>query len=207
MVNYQDESSVQTGPQRHTLPGFVPSTSCFQLGRPGSASSCRAQLRCCLCGQTANILGLGDLHGPYCPTGTSEKGPTCRTEQEDFQNFSNGCLQNSEDGAKTRVLGTPGPRSPEVPAALDERWVHEDCSIWAAGVFLVRGKLYGLEEAARLAQNTVSWNRACSELKSFVSAGGHKLVLELEPRGSGPFVLPLLPHRQDPLGSARLPGS
>lgn len=166
VVNYQDESTVQTGPQRHALPGFVPCTSCFQLGRPGSDSSCQAQLQCCLCGQTANVLGLGDLHGPYCPTGTSEKSQTCRTEQEDFQNLSNGCLQNPEDdgGAEMSVLRTHGPRPTEVSPVLDECWVHEDCSIWAAGVFLVRGKLYGLEEAARLAQNTVSWNRACSEL-------------------------------------------
>ncbi len=37
-----------------------------------------------------------------------------------------------------------------------EHWIHEDCSIWTAGIFLVKGKLYGLEEAIRLAQETVS---------------------------------------------------
>ncbi|KAG7276985.1 hypothetical protein CRUP_001611 [Coryphaenoides rupestris] len=33
-----------------------------------------------------------------------------------------------------------------------EYWLHEDCSVWAAGVFLVKGKVYGLEEAVKVAQ-------------------------------------------------------
>jgi len=36
-----------------------------------------------------------------------------------------------------------------------EYWLHEDCSVWAAGVFLVKGKVYGLEEAVKVAQATV----------------------------------------------------
>ncbi|XP_035254449.1 retinoic acid-induced protein 1-like [Anguilla anguilla] len=36
-----------------------------------------------------------------------------------------------------------------------EFWLHEDCGVWSTGVFLVRGRLYGLEEAVRLAQGTV----------------------------------------------------
>ncbi|XP_061837474.1 uncharacterized protein [Nerophis lumbriciformis] len=37
----------------------------------------------------------------------------------------------------------------------EERWIHEDCGAWSAGVFLVRGKLYGLEEAASATRHTV----------------------------------------------------
>ncbi|KAJ8363759.1 hypothetical protein SKAU_G00125900 [Synaphobranchus kaupii] len=44
---------------------------------------------------------------------------------------------------------------PVVPLDTSEYWVHEDCGIWSAGVFLVKGKLYGLEEAVRLAKETV----------------------------------------------------
>ncbi|XP_015211873.2 transcription factor 20 [Lepisosteus oculatus] len=44
---------------------------------------------------------------------------------------------------------------PVVPLDTREYWLHEDCGIWAAGVYLVKGKLYGLEEAAKLAQETV----------------------------------------------------
>ncbi|XP_017297503.1 transcription factor 20-like isoform X2 [Kryptolebias marmoratus] len=150
VVNYQDEeSTVQSSRRPHgpTLSGFVPCTSCFQLGRPSSDAGHQAELRCCLCGQTANVLGLGDLHGPYCPTRMSLKE----------QKLSNGCLPTSSEddcSAENSVLRGDGLRPSKGPP-LDECWVHEDCSIWAAGVFLVQGKLYGLEEAARLAQETI----------------------------------------------------
>nr|XP_057904476.1 retinoic acid-induced protein 1-like isoform X2 [Doryrhamphus excisus] len=36
-----------------------------------------------------------------------------------------------------------------------ERWIHADCGVWSAGVFLVGGKLYGLEEAASVTRRTV----------------------------------------------------
>ncbi|KAK5881733.1 hypothetical protein CesoFtcFv8_022498 [Champsocephalus esox] len=44
---------------------------------------------------------------------------------------------------------------------LCEYWLHEDCGIWAAGVFLVKGRVYGLEEAVKVAQETMC--SACSE--------------------------------------------
>lgn len=44
---------------------------------------------------------------------------------------------------------------PVLPMELCEYWLHEDCGIWAAGVFLVKGRVYGLEEAVKVAQETV----------------------------------------------------
>lgn len=44
---------------------------------------------------------------------------------------------------------------PVVPLEASEYWLHEDCGIWSAGVFLVRGKLYGLERAVKMAKETV----------------------------------------------------
>ncbi|XP_059804852.1 uncharacterized protein LOC132380185 [Hypanus sabinus] len=41
---------------------------------------------------------------------------------------------------------------PLVPMDANEYWMHEDCVTWCAGVFLVRGKLYGLLEAISVAQ-------------------------------------------------------
>ena len=46
-------------------------------------------------------------------------------------------------------------RSPVVPLEPCEYWLHEDCCVWSAGVFLVKGKVYGLEEAVKVAQETV----------------------------------------------------
>ncbi|CAL8284597.1 unnamed protein product [Merluccius merluccius] len=41
---------------------------------------------------------------------------------------------------------------PLVPQEPCEFWLHEDCGVWAAGVFLVKGKVYGLGEAVKVAQ-------------------------------------------------------
>lgn len=44
---------------------------------------------------------------------------------------------------------------PVVPLDGSEYWLHEDCGTWSAGVFLVKGKLYGLENAVKLAKESV----------------------------------------------------
>lgn len=167
VVNYQEEEvtvrSSRGGQQQaasRSLSGFVPNTSCFQLGRFSSDSTrCQASLLCCLCGQTANAMGLGDLHGPYCPTSPSAycQNQNCRTEQKEEERLrglvKSRSVNSSDDGHDCSAVSHPHPK---VPLHLDECWIHEDCGIWSAGVFLVRGKLFGLEEAARLAQETVS---------------------------------------------------
>nr|XP_023685697.1 transcription factor 20 [Paramormyrops kingsleyae] len=43
---------------------------------------------------------------------------------------------------------------PEVPLDHNELWVHEGCIAWASGVFLVNGRLYGLQEALDGAMDT-----------------------------------------------------
>ncbi|XP_075999386.1 uncharacterized protein LOC142992736 isoform X2 [Genypterus blacodes] len=158
VVNYQEEETTvrSNRGQRHTssrcVSGFVPNTSCFVLGRLRCESSvCERTQVCCMCGQTANAVGLGDLHGPYVPAGLSA----------DSQNRPLDCKEPlQEDGNLHRLTpsdecGGNDRRHPEAPVRLDECWIHEDCGIWSAGVFLVRGKLYGLGEAARLAQETI----------------------------------------------------
>ncbi|XP_054907813.1 uncharacterized protein si:ch211-165g14.1 isoform X1 [Poeciliopsis prolifica] len=164
VVNYQDEDgTIPSSKGRKTVSksvsGFVPCTSCFQLGRPSSDGSGPDQLLCCLCGWTANTMGLGDLHGPYWPAVASQDGQTCRTDQNDgLQKLSNGHLPNSSEDDRspdTTLLGSEKASPTKVPLYLSECWIHEDCGIWSAGVFLVRGKLYGLEEAVQIAQETI----------------------------------------------------
>ncbi|KAI3359492.1 hypothetical protein L3Q82_013892 [Scortum barcoo] len=167
VVNYQEEEATVRSsrggqpPASRSLSGFVPNTSCFQLCRFSSdGGRCQASLLCCLCGQTANAMGLGDLHGPYCPTGPSTDchDQNCRTEggkeeEEGGRGLAKSRSVNSSDsGHDCSLVSRP---LPKVPLRLDECWIHEDCGIWSAGVFLIRGKLFGLEEAARLAQQTV----------------------------------------------------
>ncbi|XP_040032436.2 uncharacterized protein LOC120819258 isoform X2 [Gasterosteus aculeatus] len=56
------------------------------------------------------------------------------------------------DGGQAAVEDWYSP--PVLPQQPCEYWLHEDCGIWSAGVFLVKGKVYGLEEAVRAAQET-----------------------------------------------------
>lgn len=165
VVNYQEDEGTFFSSKRwrtvsKTVSGFVPFTSCFHLGRPSSDGGSPDRHTCCLCGWAANTMGLGDLHGPYYPVVSSVDSQTCRTDQNgDLQKLSNNHLLNSseDDFAPVRTLLRSDKVSPtNVPLCLSECWIHEDCGIWSAGVFLVRGKLYGLEEAARIAQETVS---------------------------------------------------
>ncbi|XP_053367664.1 transcription factor 20 [Clarias gariepinus] len=44
---------------------------------------------------------------------------------------------------------------PIVPLEASEYWLHEDCGIWSAGVFLVKGKVYGLDRAVKMAKETI----------------------------------------------------
>lgn len=45
---------------------------------------------------------------------------------------------------------------PVVPLDSHELWVHESCIVWTSGVYLVNGRLYGLQEAIDGARETVS---------------------------------------------------
>lgn len=45
---------------------------------------------------------------------------------------------------------------PQMPMDPEELWVHEGCIVWTSGVYLVNGKLYGLQEALDGARETVS---------------------------------------------------
>ncbi|KAG9343683.1 hypothetical protein JZ751_013061 [Albula glossodonta] len=69
---------------------------------------------------------------------------------------------SDDDSPQSPLAKRPWPGSilSNQPSILSEAlettefWLHEDCGVWSPGVFLVRGKLYGLEEAVRLAQET-----------------------------------------------------
>lgn len=37
-----------------------------------------------------------------------------------------------------------------------EVWTHENCLVWASGVYMVGDKIVGLEDSVRIAKNTVS---------------------------------------------------
>ncbi|XP_061604489.1 uncharacterized protein LOC133465563 isoform X2 [Phyllopteryx taeniolatus] len=133
VVNRQDHQDVMHDKQSaaRSSSGVIPKTSCFRLGRltDFSTGSDATQPLCCLCGHVANANGLGDLHGPYLPMSHS--------------------LAELSDSRDTDTA------LPNSRRHLDERWVHSDCSVWSSQIFLVRGNLYGLEEAEQLARATM----------------------------------------------------
>lgn len=211
VINYPEEVKTphKKGQQQsaHTsgfISAVVPSTSCLQLGRVSMHSQHQRSLVCCLCGQSANAMDLGDLHGPYYPEGyrPSTKTPASTSglkEEDDYSDSdSSSCsirgrgrkravpptswalrpgTQLKQKGLLENQLGTgdsagsPAAKRartdagsadvedwyspPVLPLEPCEYWLHEDCGIWSAGVFLVKGKVYGLEEAVKVAQETM----------------------------------------------------
>lgn len=184
VVNYPDE--VKTPSKRQQLHGastgyvstVVPTTSCLRLGRATMQGDQQRALVCCLCGQSANAMDLGDLHGPYYSEGHKPLGKGSKEGSEaKEEGSSDSDLSDSEScgtrrkwtSKKSKQWGSAEGRSPAakrarpdaedwysppvVPLGPCEYWLHEDCGVWSAGVFLVRGKVYGLEEAVRAAQN------------------------------------------------------
>ncbi|XP_050960107.1 transcription factor 20 [Labeo rohita] len=162
IVNFREEDvySTKKGSQQ-VVSGVIPKTSCLQLGRVGSDARLQVKHFCCLCGRTGNVEGLGDLHGPYRSSGVqpvckSDSSPAVQKQELDCSDLDS--VYSLEDGASQSVKRQRKENCSEgveESRVCSEHWIHEDCSIWTAGIFLVKGKLYGLEEAIRLAQETV----------------------------------------------------
>ncbi|XP_026171592.1 transcription factor 20 isoform X2 [Mastacembelus armatus] len=211
IINYSEEVRTQhkkgQQPQAHPsgfISAIVPNTSCFQLGRASMHSQHQRSLVCSFCGQAANAMDLGDLHGPYYPEGyqPSTKTPASMSGlKEDEDDYSDSDSSSFSIRGRRRKCampptqwplragahlkkkglleshrwadgsGSPATKrarlntscadvedwysAPVLPMEPCEYWLHEDCGIWSTGVFLVKGKVYGLEEAVRVAQETM----------------------------------------------------
>ncbi|XP_016141612.1 uncharacterized protein [Sinocyclocheilus grahami] len=181
VVNYPEDSiRIKQGKRRacgRFASGEMPVTPGLQYGRVCVDVTQRDFLVCCLCGGSANAMDLGDLHGPYYPEGfKSASKAVCNPQEEDNSDSdssvrgkrvapgrwteslwtSDSQSSNSPSSKRPRMDGdTDWFSHPVVPLNANEHWLHEDCAIWSASVFLVRGKLYGLENAVRLAKASV----------------------------------------------------
>lgn len=198
VVNYPEEvctqpkKSQQQGASGEFISAVVPSTSCLQLGRLSTRGEHQRALVCCLCGQSANAMDLGDLHGPYYsegyrPSTETPAGAPGLKEDDSSDSDSSSCSsrgqgrkraipptqwthnthrksqqwmgENSRSSAAKRVRPDPCGADvedwyspPVLPLEPCEYWLHEDCGVWSAGVYLIKGKVYGLEEAVKAAQ-------------------------------------------------------
>lgn len=122
---------------------------------------------CALCGKHSSYKILGDLFGPYYieshlallkseeeskkeellkkktpeSTPTGEAGGNSRRSRRRTSNE-----RRSSSGMSVSEPPLPKPK---------EVWVHEDCVMWTDGVFLIGSKIYGLEEAVKVAGSSV----------------------------------------------------
>lgn len=91
-------------------------------------------------------------------SGVALKGRDLRTKRRRSTDGPGGSptkWARSDAGSSTTCSAEDWYSPPLLPADPCEFWLHEDCGIWSTGVFLVRGRVYGLKEAVRAAQETV----------------------------------------------------
>ncbi|XP_029432343.1 retinoic acid-induced protein 1 [Rhinatrema bivittatum] len=71
------------------------------------------------------------------------------------------CCDKKADGEETekpkrhQCSKAPEPLPEEPLVETQEHWVHEACTVWTSGVYLIAGKLYGLSEAVEMAADVV----------------------------------------------------
>ena len=117
---------------------------------------------CAFCGQHSSYKTMGDLFGPYYRNSDLprlEDFATVDNRQSDLlkekRQSESGILSRrqketigiSSKKSRSKVKNEPPP---------DELWVHEACAMWSPGVYLVAGKLYGLDDAIKDAEINVS---------------------------------------------------
>ncbi|XP_066496781.1 retinoic acid-induced protein 1 [Tiliqua scincoides] len=74
-----------------------------------------------------------------------------RTEGEEAAVMAAAAAAVAAEKPRRHECGKAESPPPEPVAETQEHWVHEACAIWTAGVYLVAGKLYGLQEAIKMA--------------------------------------------------------
>ncbi|XP_031456160.1 transcription factor 20 isoform X6 [Phasianus colchicus] len=80
--------------------------------------------------------------GASCKKATTEGGSGGEKTPLD----SKPSMPTSEGGTELEL------QIPELPLDSNEFWVHEGCILWANGIYLVCGRLYGLQEAVEIAR-------------------------------------------------------
>ena len=127
---------------------------------------------CALCGKHSSYKFLGDLFGPYSVEVPMEGD---RALSSKYSASSRGRTRSDDSvtgsGLSNRSAKT-GQRINKETSMWKEVWVHESCSVWADGVFLIGTKIYGLQEAAKIANKTVGYSffRFHSHLIAYVHA-------------------------------------
>ena len=141
---------------------------------PNSDNTESDQWKCALCGKHSSYKFLGDLFGPY----TVETMSTDLLELSPGVALGNGKRRKSEDHqAGSSKSGRKSGRASSVAKETSEWkevWVHESCAVYSDGVFLIGTKIYGLQEAVRIASQTVSYT--CQAVSMLAYDNGYRFV-------------------------------
>ena len=100
---------------------------------------------CSICRKPANSRAMGDLFGPYYSKETKESSHSPPKKRRTFK--WDGFTSLTKENTRTRT------RNPRLSST--EFWLHECCAVWSYGVFVLGGKIQGVEEAVTVAQQTV----------------------------------------------------
>lgn len=136
--------------------------------------------RCMLCGHGNFFDDLGELFGPMMVT-ESKLNPIfkkamlslCRESETSMSESAVLSPRRSRivSGTKTNTVGSKSPTRSAITSSGNiaqedssvvtnpdpepyEIWLHELCAVWSVGVYMVEGKIYGLEEALNIAAET-----------------------------------------------------
>ncbi|XP_069124421.1 uncharacterized protein CG5098-like isoform X2 [Argopecten irradians] len=129
---------------------------------PGSSVIDESTWVCALCKKHSSYKFLGDLFGPYYTEGNlplpkvqeapQQDSSSSGTKSKKRKSSDDNTLCDGADKSKRSKFKKSDPSTSRVPR---EVWVHEDCLAWADGVLLIGQKVYGLEEATRIASSMV----------------------------------------------------
>ena len=138
---------------------------------------------CVFCNQTSHYRGLGDLFGPYYIPSTDVKTPQkIRNSSQSSEGSAKkppGKRQRRsnfvEDSAENSDATGDGGQDPNAT----EIWFHEDCFVWIPNVFLIGGRIVGLEEG--IAQCQELFCCSCEQRGASVgcTAPGCRLVVHV----------------------------
>jgi len=117
---------------------------------------------CAFCGECSSMDGLGALFGPYWPDNYTPPSITSQNSSTATKTETAALTKRKRRSNET-VIKSQRSNEVDVPecsagTGSPERWVHVECAVWCHGVYMLAGKLQGLEEAVQEAKQTV-----CSE--------------------------------------------
>ena len=109
---------------------------------------------CIFCGHTSHYRGLGDLFGPYYIPSEDVRAPQkMRTGSQSLEGSTKKPAGKRRRGSNNLEDSVEPSETPGQDSNTTEIWFHEDCFVWIPNVFLIGGRIVGLEEGIAQCQD------------------------------------------------------